>query len=242
MNNPQALYQQLMQSIKQKIIQGELQIGDKLDSERKMSEMYGINRMTVRNAIKNLEKEGIVTSFRGKGTFVTQIPTVHDRLQLGDSENISLSVQIRQKGMSSSRQVISLQVVDVPDVAKDFFSCEKVYELIRIFTINEEPYALQKTYLPTTLFHDMDRFDFQTCSLYEYMADHHHPTITQTSMLRITSLPVAYQSIMDVKANDPLFLFQYYGYDQHKEHVEYTISYNKPKYTCFKFVQDHTRK
>ena len=66
MNNPQALYQQLMQSIKQKIIQGELQIGDKLDSERKMSEMYGINRMTVRNAIKNLEKEGIVTSFRGR--------------------------------------------------------------------------------------------------------------------------------------------------------------------------------
>ena len=231
-----------MQSIKQKIIQGELQIGDKLDSERKMSEMYGINRMTVRNAIKNLEKEGIVTSFRGKGTFVTQIPTVHDRLQLGDSEKISLSVQIRQKGMSSSRQVISLQVVDVPDVAKDFFSCEKVYELIRIFTINEEPYALQKTYLPTTLFDDMDRFDFQTCSLYEYIADHHHPTITQTSMLRITSLPVSYHSIMDVKANDQLFLFQYYGYDQHKEHVEYTISYNKPKYTCFKFVQDHTRK
>lgn len=239
MNN--ALYQQLMQSIKQKIVQGELQIGDKLDSERKMAEMYGINRMTVRNAIKNLEKEGIVHSYHGKGTFVEKIPTVSDKLQLGDSENLSLSVQIRQKGMSSSKKVISLSVVDVPKEATEFFSCTKVYELIRLFTINEEPYALQKTYVPYDLFMDMERFDFESNSLYEYMADHGHQTITQTSELQITTLPETYQEMMDVYPEDQLFLFQYYGYDTNHAHVEYTTSYNKPKYTCFQFVQDHSK-
>ena len=37
---------------KGKIQDGQLQVGDRLVSEREMSEQYGINRMTVRNALK----------------------------------------------------------------------------------------------------------------------------------------------------------------------------------------------
>ena len=44
------IYVQLMDSIKKKIQDGQLQVGDRLVSEREMSEQYGINRMTVRNA------------------------------------------------------------------------------------------------------------------------------------------------------------------------------------------------
>ena len=60
MNNGVAIYQQLMNTIKKKIVDGTLKIGDKLESERAMSSRYGISRMTVRNAIKSLEEEGIV--------------------------------------------------------------------------------------------------------------------------------------------------------------------------------------
>ena len=53
MNNGVAIYQQLMNTIKKKIVDGTLKIGDKLESERAMSSRYGISRMTVRNAIKS---------------------------------------------------------------------------------------------------------------------------------------------------------------------------------------------
>ena len=53
------IYVQLMDSIKKKIQDGQLQVGDRLVSEREMSEQYGINRMTVRNALKKLQEEGL---------------------------------------------------------------------------------------------------------------------------------------------------------------------------------------
>ena len=73
MNLTDPLYRQLMDSIKHKIVSGELKIGDKIPSERAMAEQYGINRMTVRNALKKLEKEGIIKSHRGSGTYVEYI-------------------------------------------------------------------------------------------------------------------------------------------------------------------------
>ena len=54
------IYVQLMDSIKKKIQDGQLQVGDRLVSEREMSEQYGINRMTVRNALKKLQEEGLL--------------------------------------------------------------------------------------------------------------------------------------------------------------------------------------
>ena len=112
MSKPVAIYQQLMNSIEKKIVSQELKIGDKLDSERVMSEKYGINRMTVRNAIKHLEEKGILESIRGSGTYVKAIPQIQGTVDLGNQEEIlSLSKQIRQRGMKSSRILLSMQKV-----------------------------------------------------------------------------------------------------------------------------------
>ena len=54
MSEKKAIYVQLMDSIKKKIVDGELSIGERLPSERNMSQVYGINRLTVRNALKKL--------------------------------------------------------------------------------------------------------------------------------------------------------------------------------------------
>ena len=63
-----ALYRQLINSIKAKIQRGEYKIGDKLDSERVMAQQYGINRLTVRKALIELEQEGLVKARQGSGT------------------------------------------------------------------------------------------------------------------------------------------------------------------------------
>ena len=65
MNQSAPIYQQLMNNIKQKIVNGELKVGDRLPSERVMAEKYGINRMTVHNAIKKMVEEGTLISKRG---------------------------------------------------------------------------------------------------------------------------------------------------------------------------------
>ena len=175
------IYEQLMDSIKKKIVDGDIQIGDRLDSERTMSQRYGINRMTVRNALKHLEQEGIVASYRGKGTYVLKIPKIEKKIELGKETMCSLGMQIRQMGMKSSRILVSMSKIPCEgDIKEEYPNEKEVYEIIRVSLINDRPYALQETYIPCSIFRDAERFDFVNESLYDYMRDlNHYPTIME---------------------------------------------------------------
>ena len=52
-------YQYIVDQIKQMILQGELKIGDRLPSERELSELYQVSRACVREALKALETIGL---------------------------------------------------------------------------------------------------------------------------------------------------------------------------------------
>lgn len=233
-----SIYRQLMDSIKRKILSGELAVGDRLESERDMSKKYNISRMTVRKALKLLEDEGILKSIRGSGTYVECLPRDGNAIFLGEQNDIlSLTMQIRQKGMNSSRVVLSMQRVKAEGDVKDAFPNEdRVYEIVRMALMNDTPYAMQKHYLPCSLFSDAERFDFQHDSLYAYMQDRGYRPQTMTSYLRIAPLPDEYAAIMKVPRKKKFLLFDYYGYSDQHELVEYTISYHHPQYTKFKFV------
>ena len=54
----QLKYFQLMEDLKEKILSGEIQAGDKLPSENELSGEYGISRQTVRKALQMLQSMG----------------------------------------------------------------------------------------------------------------------------------------------------------------------------------------
>lgn len=63
-------YQQVTAWIQNRIKNGELSAGDKLESENEISAAFSISRQTVRHALAILEKEGILTKVQGSGTYV----------------------------------------------------------------------------------------------------------------------------------------------------------------------------
>ena len=63
-------YIQLKEQIRQRITQGVWSAGTKLLTEREFAERLAISRNTVSQAYKELESEGILSSIRGRGTFV----------------------------------------------------------------------------------------------------------------------------------------------------------------------------
>lgn len=66
------LYQQVRYAITEKIRSGEVVTGYKMPTERELSEQLKISRNTVSAAYKELEKEGLLISHQGKGTFVAE--------------------------------------------------------------------------------------------------------------------------------------------------------------------------
>ncbi len=69
-SNPQ--YMKIYEEIRGKIIDGRLAPGMKLSTEQEIANQFGVSRPTVRLALLELEREGFLERYRGKGTFITQ--------------------------------------------------------------------------------------------------------------------------------------------------------------------------
>lgn len=67
------VYEEIIGQIKKLIIDGKLQPGDKLLSERELAERLNVSRASVREAFSALEMMGIITIRPGEGSFVKQV-------------------------------------------------------------------------------------------------------------------------------------------------------------------------
>lgn len=68
------LYIQLINNYRQKILNAELKPGAKLPSEIEMCRKYNISRITVKRALDELEREGLINKVKGSGSFVAKSP------------------------------------------------------------------------------------------------------------------------------------------------------------------------
>ncbi|MCX7653052.1 MAG: GntR family transcriptional regulator [Fervidobacterium sp.] len=76
-------YGKILKHIEDLIITGKLAAGDKIPSENELAKMFNTTRMTVRKALDELEKIGIVSRVPGVGTFVTETNVIsHKRVGL----------------------------------------------------------------------------------------------------------------------------------------------------------------
>ncbi|MFT3962969.1 FadR/GntR family transcriptional regulator [Propionivibrio sp.] len=61
---------QIVERIKQSIISGEFKIGERLPTELQLTEMFGVSRVPVREALRTLRQAGFLVTKHGVGTFV----------------------------------------------------------------------------------------------------------------------------------------------------------------------------
>jgi GntR family transcriptional regulator of arabinose operon len=81
-DDPLPLYYQLAEQIKAQIKTGQIKVGDKLPSESEMVELYGLGRLTVREALARLVNTGYLKKIQGKGTFCIASQAKADRIDV----------------------------------------------------------------------------------------------------------------------------------------------------------------
>ena len=69
---PAPLFAQVRDAVRTGILSGALRPGDRLPSESALIERFGVSRITVRQAIGELQASGLVQTVNGKGSFVTR--------------------------------------------------------------------------------------------------------------------------------------------------------------------------
>ncbi len=87
--------------LSRRFVEGRLNPGDQLPTERELAQQFGVSRTAVREAVKTLTEKGLVESFSGRGTFVTTPRSQNSRksldtfFEIGDLEDPSYLVELR---------------------------------------------------------------------------------------------------------------------------------------------------
>jgi len=88
------LYARVEKEIRNKIINGQYEPGEKLPTEDELIKIYGVSKITIRKALSELEADKLIVRNQGRGTFIAgKIPTKEYQLITGDVEGILNSLE-----------------------------------------------------------------------------------------------------------------------------------------------------
>jgi DNA-binding GntR family transcriptional regulator len=109
-----AVWQQLRADIARQIEVGPLTPGDALPSETALAAMYGVSRLTVRRALADLARAGVVRTEHGVGSFVASEPLRH-RI---DDGQMSLLESMANQGHTVRQLLLDVRRVDDPSAPR----------------------------------------------------------------------------------------------------------------------------
>ena len=109
-NDP--IYLQIVKQIKAMILNGELQAGDPLPSMRNMAMQMRISLITTKRAYEELERDGFIESYTGKGSFVKA-----QNLELLREENLKQIEELLQTAVDKAR-VAGVSVEELVEILK----------------------------------------------------------------------------------------------------------------------------
>ncbi|MBX0356388.1 GntR family transcriptional regulator [Halobacillus litoralis] len=132
------LYLQVIEQIKRDIENGIFLEKQKLPSEFQLSKSLGVSRATLREALRILEEEGVVTRRHGVGTFVNPKPLFTS----GIEELDSVTGMIAKSGMTPGSQYLSAELIEPTEEDRKRFSPLEVHSIAkveRVRTADEQP-------------------------------------------------------------------------------------------------------
>ena len=165
-DSPIPLYIQFKELLLTKIESGEWQPEHKLPSERSLCDKYGISRITVREAIKELARDGLIESVPGKGSFVKHKSVA----EFKPTTSFTVGTQMQNKVPSSrliSQEIIYASFGLVRELEIPLNS--KVLMIHRVRFANDAPRVIQKAFIPLSYCEALLDYDFEKESLYRVL-------------------------------------------------------------------------
>lgn len=146
-----------------------LRPGDRLPAERELAERWGVSRGAVRSAIRTLSEEQVLVQRQGSGTFVATPRVLRNLRDLRPFARVVADAgrAVRTELLTCRAEPAEMQLADRLDLQPG----EGVWHLRRRRWIDDEPAAVEDSYLGTQRFPGLDAHVDAERSLYEVMAD-----------------------------------------------------------------------
>lgn len=161
------IYKEIRNIILAQIADGTLRPGQCLPSERDMCQLYNTSRMTVRQAVNELEMQGRLYSVQGKGTFVATSKVEQPFISL-----TGFSDDMRNRGMNPGSKVLGCSVIGADNELANKLRLplgEKVISLERLRLADGAPMALEHSCMNYHYAQKIMEYNLENASLYHIL-------------------------------------------------------------------------
>jgi GntR family transcriptional regulator len=161
-------YQQLKQLLMTEIL--ELNEGDLLPSESDLCRTYSVSRTVVRQALDELERDGLVVKVKGKGTFVTgrKLNTGFFQYSSGFYESmVNADHAVRSTVLANELGPCPVSLAPVFGLSIG----DEIIRFDRVRTVDDRPVQVVRTTLPSRMFPGFTERDMTDRSLYQVLRD-----------------------------------------------------------------------
>jgi len=160
------LWEQVLDDLRRRLGAGEF--GDRFPTDRELVADYGVSRHTVREAVRHLQQEGLVTRRRGKGSFVAD---AEFEQPLGTLYSLFRSIEAQ--GVTQTSVVLAQETRIDAEAAKVLELADEtpLFYLERIRLADDEPLALDRAWLPLEIAEPLLEVNFTRTALYDELRE-----------------------------------------------------------------------
>jgi GntR family transcriptional regulator len=140
------LHHQIFLVLRDQILSGRYSGGASLPSEEELAKLFGVSRITVRTALKNLDAHGLIDRRQGVGTFVRDnLPQVPIHVGIRDQR-----AYIEESARRTSIKLLEFEYGPAPPDVRRWFNCGADELFLRVVRLRsaERPALLLTTYMP----------------------------------------------------------------------------------------------
>ena len=228
------MYDQLKQLIIDGITREKLGPGDLLPGEHRMCERYGSSRTVVRQALAQLEHEGIVERVKGKGTFVARPKTSESLVHT----LAGLFEEVERRGGHVRSQILRHELVPATAevaAALEIAPGDTVVALERLRFIDDEPWSLTTTWMPEDIGAVTFDADMAEVSLYAVLADEGWHAVRGMRSAEATIASPEQARLLGMSPGSALLLLRSTSYSESDRPMEHFVAYHRGDRSRFEF-------
>jgi len=215
------VYIQVMDSLIAQMEDGTIPDEMRLPSERELCDIYSVSRTTIRQALKELEKDGLVRTYKGRGTFATA-----KRINQDMSSMYSFTESMKRLGKKISTKLVDFSEVKCDGRTARKMQCntgESIHRFTRVRYVDAEPIFIVTTNLPYKRFPDFDAKRLASESLYTMLINSYNVTFSEAKETLQSVCALRNEAeLLQMKCGDPCMKIDRYTYEK-GELIEYAV-------------------
>lgn len=211
--SPVPFYFQLKRQLVERITSGAWMAGERMPSELAICQHFGVSRTTVRQALAELEIEGLIRKERGRGTFIAERRPSSWLLQSAHG----FHDEALRTGHTVTSRVVRNEIEKLPKWACDSLELaagSRGLTLERLRWVDERIAMYVVTHLPLRLADVILAADLESGSLYQVLKDQEGLVVVGgRRIVEAVSADVRLAALLEVDADSPLLFVESVSWD-----------------------------